>query len=166
MLEDFLASDEVERAERTAGTALFLSSTPGVVPRSLLHNFRHNHVLHRETYLLRIRIDDIPRVPLTDKLAVESLGGGVFTALLRLGYMERASYTNILSLLGQSAYPPTCEQPSLFLSRARIDVGSVPRAARWRARLYGFMQRNAPSPALLLDAPPEQVIEIGVQHQL
>jgi KUP system potassium uptake protein len=166
MLADFLAGDELARAERVPGSAIFLSSTAGVVPRSLLHNVRHNHVLHRETFLLRIRIEDVPRVPLQRKLAVESLGAGIFSALLRLGYMEQPSYANILTLLEQSAYPPSSEQPSLFLSRARIDFSAVPRVVRWRARLFAFMQRNTPNPALLLDAPPEQVIEIGVQHQL
>ena len=166
MLADFLASDALEQAERVPGTAIFLSSTPRVAPRSLQHNLRHNHVLHHETYLLRIRVEDAPRVPLAEKLTVESLGAGMFGALLRLGYMEQPRYDNILTLLEQSAYPPSSDRPSLFVSRARIDPGSVPRAARWRARLYAFMQRNTPSPALLLDAPPEQIIEIGVQHQL
>ncbi|MCG6940880.1 MAG: KUP/HAK/KT family potassium transporter [Thiohalocapsa sp.] len=166
MLADFLCSEEVERAERVPGTAIFLSSTPSVVPRSLLHNFRHNQILHRETYLLRLRVEDVPRVPLKHKLTVESLGAGVFSALLRLGYMELPRHDNILTLLGHSAYPPSSEQPSLFLSRARIDLSSVRPAARWRARLYAFMQRNTPSPSLLLDAPPQQVIEIGVQHKL
>jgi hypothetical protein len=116
--------------------------------------------------LTATEIKDAPRVRLEDKLEVERLGSGFFAAVLRLGYMERPRFDTILDLLSQTAYPPSAEHPSLFLSRARIGTANVRAAIRWRARLYAFMQRNTPSPDFLLDAPSEQLIEIGVHYEL
>lgn len=164
-LADFLASDAVAAAARVPGTAIFLSRVPSVVPSSLLHNLRHNHVLHRETYLLQVRIEDMPRVPLKRKLSVTSLDTGVFSALLRVGYMELPRYEQIVTLFRHSAHPPSSEPPSLFMSRVRVDPSRERRGLRWRGRLFAFMQRNAASPVLLIGVPPEQVIEIGIQHQ-
>ncbi len=166
LLKDFVANEAVQSAARTPGSAIFLTRTAHSVPQSLLHNFRHNQVLHHETYVLRVEIEDTPRVRLEDKLEVERLGSGFFAAVLRLGYMERPRFDTILDLLSQTAYPPSAEHPSLFLSRARIGTANVRAVLRWRARLYAFMQRNTPSPGFLLDAPPEQLIEIGVHYEL
>jgi KUP system potassium uptake protein len=166
LLKDFVASEAVQSAARTPGSAIFLTHTARSVPRSLLHNFRHNRMLHHETYVLRVEIEDAPRVRLENKLEVERLGAGFFAAVLRLGYMERPRFDTILDLLSQTAYPPSAEHPSLFLSRARIGTANVRALIRWRARLYAFMQRNTPSPGFLLNAPPEQLIEIGVHYEL
>jgi KUP system potassium uptake protein len=166
LLKDFVASEAVESAARTPGSAIFLTRTARSVPLSLLHNFRHNQVLHHETYILQVEIGDAPRVRLEDKLGVERLGAGFFAAVLRLGYMERPRFDTILDLLSQSAFPPSAEHPSLFLSRARIGTANVRALMRWRARLYAFMQRNTPSPGFLLNAPPAQLFEIGVHYEL
>jgi KUP system potassium uptake protein len=165
-LTEFIASAEVRAAERVAGSAIFLTRTPQRVPQSLLHNLRHNHVLHRETYIWSIEIQDTPRVRLEDKLHVERLSGGFSAATQRIGYMESLRFEHMRSLLERSAYPPTNEPLSLFVSRARIGFNGVRPALRWRARLYAFMQRNTPSPAFLLQIPPERLIEIGVQYEL
>ncbi|EGV33783.1 Low affinity potassium transport system protein kup [Thiorhodococcus drewsii AZ1] len=166
LLTDFVASEEAQSAARSPASAIFLTRTARHVPQSLLHNFRHNQMLHRETYVLKVEIEDAPRVKLEDKLTVERLGSGFFAAVLHLGYMERPRFETILDLLSQSAYPPSTEHPSLFLSRARVGIAKVGAASRWRARLYAFMQRNTPSPAFLLGAPPERLIEIGVHYEL
>ncbi|NEX22936.1 potassium transporter Kup [Thiorhodococcus mannitoliphagus] len=166
LLTDFVASEAVQSAARSPASAIFLTRTARHVPQSLLYNFRHNQVLHRETYVLQVEIEDAPRVRLEDKLTVERLGSGFFTAVLRMGYMERPRFETILDLLSQSAYPPSTEHPSLFLSRARVGIANIGAATRWRARLYAFMQRNTPSPAFLLGAPPERLIEIGVHYDL
>ena len=166
LLTDFVASEAVQSAARSPASAIFLTRTAHHVPQSLLHNFLHNQVLHRETYVLRVEIEDAPRVRLEDKLTVERLGSGFFVAVLRLGYMEQPRFETILDLLSQSAYPPSTEHPSLFLSRARVGIAKVGAASRWRARLYAFMQRNTPSPAFLLGAPPQRLIEIGVHYEL
>lgn len=165
-LTEFITRPEVQSAERVSGTAIFLSRTPRHVPRSLLHNFLHNHALHRETYVLQVKIEETPRTRLEEKFTVDNLGSGFFGAVLRLGYMELPRLESILTFLRESPYPPSSARPSLFLSRARIDLSSVSPWVRWRGRLYAFMQRNAPSPATLLEAPPEQVIEIGIRHEL
>jgi len=165
-LAEFIASAQIRGAERTAGSAIFLTRTPQRVPQSLLHNFHHNHVLHREIYVLSIEIQDIPRVRLEDKLHIERLSSGFFAAVQRIGYMESLRFENTRSLLARSPYPPSSEPPSLFVSRARIGFSGIRPALRWRARLYAFMQRNTPSPVFLLDVPPEHLIEIGVQYEL
>ena len=151
---------------RIPGSAVFLTRTARHAPQSLLHNLRHNQVLHHQTYVLQIEVEDTPRVRLENTLEVERLGSGFFVAVLRLGYMERPRFTTIPDLLSQSAYPPSAEHPSLFLSRARVGIANVGAASRWRARLYAFMQRNTPSPTFLLGVPPERLIEIGVQYEL
>lgn len=165
-LAQFIASAEAGAALRVPGSAIYLTRNARHAPLSLLHNVRHNRVLHHETYVLEVATVDRPRVHLEDKLRVERLGGGFFAAVLTLGYMETPGLAAIESLLAQSAYPPSSEQPSLFLSRIRIGFKNLGLPWRWGARLFALLRRNAPSPVFLLEAPPERVIEIGLHHEL
>lgn len=166
LLADFIAMQPVRTAVRTPGSAVFLTRDPDTVPKSLLHNFRHNQVLHHETYILQILIEDVPRVRLDEKFEIRRLGAGFFVAVLRLGYMEPPRFETILHLLEASEYPASSKGPSLFLSRVRVGCSRLNLIQRWRAMLYTFMKRNTPSPAFVFGVPPEQLIEIGVQFEL
>jgi len=156
----------LERADPRLAPARCRPAQPGTCRENRDRRHANGSLIFATSSLTATEIKDAPRVRLEDKLEVERLGSGFFAAVLRLGYMERPRFDTILDLLSQTAYPPSAEHPSLFLSRARIGTANVRAAIRWRARLYAFMQRNTPSPDFLLDAPSEQLIEIGVHYEL
>jgi len=162
----FLGSEPMDRVQRVPGTALFFTKEPDHLPAGLTQNLRHNQVLHRENYLLYLEVEARPRVHLEEKLSIEKLGSGFFRATCRFGYMEPPSFATILSLLEQSGYPLATEHLHVFVSRARFRYRASRGPDAWRARLYGFLERNSPDPAVLLDVPEQALIEIGVLFEL
>jgi KUP system potassium uptake protein len=162
----FLHSEECTAATRVGGNALFFSKEPAHLPAGFIKNLRHNHVLHQESYLLSLEVQDHPRVRLEEKLSVEKLGAGFFRVSYRFGYMESPSFEAILALLDDSGYPVAREKLSVFVSRARIRYRSRKGPRAWRAKLYAVLERNSPSPSLVLDIPEYLLIEIGVQFEL
>ena len=153
-------------AKLVSGTALFFSKEPGHVPTALMQNLRHNQVLHRENYLLCLEIQDRPRVRLEEKLAIDKLGAGFFLVACRFGYMETPRFDTILTLLEDSGYPLAMENLSVFVSHARFRYRALKGPRAWRSKIYAFLERNSPGPALVLDIPEEVLIEIGVQFEL
>jgi KUP system potassium uptake protein len=162
----FVRGETAAAAARVPGNALFFSKEPVYLPASLMQNLRHNRVLHQENYLLYLEVQDQPRVRLEDKLAVEKLGAGFFRVLYRFGYMESPDFDTILALLEDSGYRVVRENLSVFVSRARFRYGSRKGPRAWRAKIYAFMERNSPGPALVFDIPENVLIEIGVQFEL
>lgn len=165
-IDEFLADEAVATAERTIGTALFLTKDPIGTPLSLLQNFRHNHVLHRENYLVIIEAQDRPRVPLEEKLTVTKLGRGFFSVTFRTGYMELPKFAIIRTLIEQSGYPMATDRLSVFASHTRITPNVSSGLAAWRARLFTVMTRNSPSMAMRLEIPEDELIEIGIPFDL
>jgi KUP system potassium uptake protein len=165
-VEAFLSSETMAAAKVVPGTALFFSKEPGHLPAGLMQNLRHNQVLHRESYLLYLEVQDRPRVRLEEKLAIDKLGAGFFLVACRFGYMETPRFDTILTLLEDSGYPLATENLSVFVSHARFRYRALKGPRSWRAKIYAFLERNSPGPALVLDIPEEVLIEIGVQFEL
>jgi len=138
----FLDSESVREAERPARTGVILTKEPAHEPLSLSQNFRHNRVLHRETYLLFIEVQHQPRARLEDKLCIETLGAGFFLVTFRFGCMESPDFDVIAVLMGQTGYPMACERLSLkravrarrgpFSSHVRVPAATKLRLCRGR----------------------------------
>jgi len=165
-LESFQQELENSPPQRVRGRAIYLTGKPGQVPAALLQNLKHNRILHDEVAFLHIIIENVPRVPNLQKVETEKLGRGIFRITAHYGFMEEPQVAKILSLLPGDVKQFSQEDTSFVLGRERLTMGDEPAMSRWRARLFGFMSRNATDPAAFFDLPPERIIEIGVQLSL
>lgn len=153
-------------ATRVAGTAIFMASTEKGVPSALLHNIKHNKVLHERVVILTVAIQDVPYVEAEERYTVRDLGNGFYRLILRFGFLEE---TNVPATLKQVT---TCGEPfemmktSFFLSRQTLLPSAKPGMAIWREKLFAWMLRNAASPMEFFRLPTNRVVELGSQLEI
>jgi KUP system potassium uptake protein len=165
-LSDLQKTLEKHSPKRINGQAIFLTGNTDRVPAALIHNMRHNKVLHSETAFLHFKTVDMPRVPNFEKIETEKLGGGFYRVVATYGFMETPNISNALALAREGGLEFKIENASLFLGRERLTLGEHPKMGRRRAALFLFMSRNATDAATFYDIPSDQIIEIGVQLEL
>ena len=165
-LSEFTESLALQSPHRVAGQAIFLTANPDIVPIALLHNMRHNKILHSEVGLLHFSTERVPRVPNSRKVEVASVGDGIYKIIARYGYMEYPNIRQVLSLANQQGMRFKPDAISFFLNREKIVAVMKTRMSVWRKKLFGLMARNALSASAYYDLPSGQVIEIGVQVQI
>jgi KUP system potassium uptake protein len=145
------------------GSAVFLSASRSAVPTALAKNVRHNHMVHSRTVLLHFRVEDIPRIPSLEKIEIEKFGSGFFRIVARYGFMEEPGLQTVFSLARDQGLDLDPEATSFYIGRENLVMAEEPGMARWRARLFMFMSRNAADATSFFRLPPDQVIEIGVR---
>ncbi len=153
-------------AARVAGTAVFMTSSASGVPHALLHNLKHNKVLHERIMLLTVRIEDVPYVPEEKRLEVSDYGSGFFRVLLRYGFMEEVDVPAALTELKDCG--PQCKMmdTSFFLARQTLHASAKPGMAIWREKLFAWMLRNAESAMEFFKLPTNRVVELGSQVEI
>jgi len=154
-------------AARVPGTAVFMTSSASGVPHALLHNLKHNKVLHERVILLTVKIEDVPYVPLEKRLEVHDYGEGFYRVLLRYGFMDEI---NVPAALGQlKGCGPACKMmdTSFFLARQTLIASAKrPGMAIWREKLFAWMLRNAESAMEFFKLPTNRVVELGSQVEI
>jgi KUP system potassium uptake protein len=153
-------------AARVPGTAVFMTSSASGVPHALLHNLKHNKVLHERVVLLTVRIEDVPYVPEEKRLETKDYGAGFFRVLLRYGFMEEINVPAALAQLKDIG--PQCKMmdTSFFLARQTLLPSSRPGMAIWREKLFAWMLRNAESAMEFFKLPTNRVVELGSQVEI
>ncbi len=157
-------------ATRVPGTAVFMTSTPEGVPHALLHNLKHNKVLHERVILLTVKIADQPFVAETDRAKVDDLGQGFHRMLLYYGFMQEADVPGALKAIG--ACGGNCGgvfnmmDTSFFLSRQTLLPSERPGMRIWREKLFAWMLRNAESAMEFFRLPTNRVVELGSQVEI
>jgi KUP system potassium uptake protein len=151
---------------RVAGTAVFLTGDPKGIPKALLHNLKHNKVMHELTVVLSVQTMDQPRVDETERSAVVGHEGGLWHVLLRFGYSETPDVPRAMEGLPIPGFVNDRMKTTYFLGRETIVVGSGGGMARWRKKLFAFLFDNAVSPTDFFRLPPDRVVEIGSQTVL
>jgi KUP system potassium uptake protein len=153
-------------AARVPGTAVFMTSSASGVPHALLHNLKHNKVLHERVVLLTVRIDDVPYVPEEKRLETTDYSAGFFRVLLRYGFMEEINVPAALAQLKDIG--PQCKMmdTSFFLARQTLLPSSRPGMAIWREKLFAWMLRNAESAMEFFKLPTNRVVELGSQVEI
>lgn len=162
-LEDFLATIAGSRPLRVAGTAVFLTNHPAGVPSMLLHNLRHNKVLHEQIILLTVETRDVPRVDGIDRIDVDPLGQGLLRVRAYYGFMQTPNVVDILHLLVARGVAINLEDTTYFLGREMPIAAGHHDLPLWRARLFVFMSRNAARATDYFRVPTDRVFEIGGQ---
>ena len=165
-VEEFMQSLALQQPQRVTGQAVYLTANPDVVPISMLHNLRHNKILHSEVALFHFSTERVPRVPNNQKVVVTKLGDGFFKVVARYGFLEYPNITQVLALANHQGLHFRPEAISFFLSREKIVAGLKSKMILWRKKLFAIMARNALSATAYYDLPSGQVIEIGVQVQI
>jgi KUP system potassium uptake protein len=165
-LGEFIDSLALQAPQRVNGQAIYLTANPDIVPIALLHNLRHNKILHSEVGLLHFSTERVPRVPNSKRVEVTSLGDGLYKIIARYGFMEYPNIRQVLALANRQGMHFKADAISFFLNREKIVAVMKTKMSVWRKKLFGLMARNALSASAYYDLPSGQVIEIGVQVQI
>jgi len=153
-------------AARVPGTAVFMTSSASGVPHALLHNLKHNKVLHERVILLTVRIEDVPYVPLEKRLETNDYGSGFYRVVLRYGFMEEIDVPSALAQLKGIGQQCRMMDTSFFLARQTLLASSRPGMAIWREKLFAWMLRNAESAMEFFKLPTNRVVELGSQVEI
>ena len=165
-LNQFLESIERgKKVQRVGGTAVFLSGASGLTPTSLLHNLKHNKVLHERMLFLTIVSELHPYVTPTNRLRVEKLAEHVWRVTGHYGFMEQPDVPALLRACADYDLHFDPMQTSYFLGRETI-IPTNRNLAFWRATLFAVMSRNAQSAVAYYNIPPSRVVEFGIQIEL
>ena len=153
-------------ASRVPGTAVFMTSTAEGVPHALLHNLKHNKVLHERIVLLTVSVADQPYWPESARVKKEDLGHGFIRVVLRFGFMEEADVPAALALAAGPDKKFKMMETSFFLSRQTLIASDHPGMALWREKLFAWMLRNAESAMEFFRLPSNRVVELGSQVEI
>ncbi len=149
--------------DKIDGDAVFLTSSPGIIPVALAKNIKHNRVVHERTVLLNFQVQDVPRVPNLEKIQTEKLGSGFHLLVARYGFMEDPKLETVLTLASDNGLDLDPKTTSFFIGHENLVIAEESAMARWRTSLFIFMSRNAANATSFFSLPPEQVIEVGVR---
>lgn len=154
------------RAKRVPGTAVFLTASQGGVPHSMLHNLKHNKVLHERVFLLTVKIADQPHVTGKDRSEVMDFGEGFYRITLHRGFMDEVDIP--AGIQGLKGCGGDCKMmdTSFFLSRQTYLPSHSAGMATWREKIFAWMLRNSESAMTFFKLPPNRVVELGAQVQL
>jgi KUP system potassium uptake protein len=163
-LQSFINS--VHNRARVSGTAVYVTSRVDVVPVPLLHNLKHNKVLHQRIVLLRIITENIPRVPHARRIETADLGDNFHSVVARYGFMEQPNIPRALEDCSTDNLVFSMMETSFFVGRVTIvaEGGSGLRA--FRCGVFEFMHRNALPATEFFRIPPGRVIELGGQVEI
>ena len=153
-------------AARVPGTAVFMTSSSSGVPHALLHNHKHNKVLHERVILLTVRIEDVPYVAEQKRLETKDYGSGFYRVVLRYGFMEEIDVPAALAQLKDIGTQCRMMDTSFFLARQTLLASSRPGMAIWREKLFAWMLRNAESAMEFFKLPTNRVVELGSQVEI
>jgi KUP system potassium uptake protein len=165
-LPSFLTSLTRQPVPRVTGTAVYLTNNLEVVPRALLHNLKHNKVLHERIVVLRVATEDVPRVPDHERVQVEHLGSNFHRVLVRCGFMESCDVTALLMACQLGPPEPRVMDTSFFLSRETLVPSGRPDLPPWREQLFIHMANGALDATRFFKLPPDRVVELGSQVEI
>src|ERR1700740_3315552 len=161
-LAPFLARLPQSRTVRVPGMAVFLTGNPGYVPTSLLHNLKHNKVLHERVLFVTVENVDEPEVSTDRRMEVAELAPGIHRVILRYGFMESPNIPRALEDLTDQL-KVRVSQASYFLGREVLVPGMAPKLSWWRRALFLVMARNAVPATEFFRIPSDRVVELGVR---
>ncbi len=157
----------LERAEKTpmrvAGTAIFLSARGDAVPGALLHNLKHNKVLHERVILAHVLVDDVPIVPPAKRIEVQKLGKGFYNVDIHVGFFETPDVPRALEEARPFGLAIDVETATFFIGLETLVPSEHSTLGRWRTWIYMRLAASALSPARFYHLPPNRVVELGTQ---
>ncbi len=153
-------------AVRVPGTAVFMTTSMTGVPHALLHNLKHNKVLHERVMLLTVRIEDVPYVAGERRIETKDYGAGFYRIVIRYGFMEEVDVPSALTQVDKCGPAFRMMDTSFFLARQTLIASARPGMAIWREKLFAWMLRNAQNAMEFFKLPTNRVIELGSQVEI
>ena len=166
MPADLFLKSVGDKVKRVAGSSVFLASTVEGIPPALLHNLKHNHILHERVVLLTVATAGVPHVAPECRRDVEPLGHGFYRVVLHYGFMDEVDIPAELAREERAGGPFRAMETSYFLARQTLIASSRPGMAIWREKLFAWMVRNAESAMEFFKLPTNRVIELGSQVEI
>ena len=154
---------EAKPPHRVSGTAVFLTSTPEAAPSALLHNLKHNHMLHERNIILSIKTADSPYVANKDRIEIENVSGTFTRVNVTFGFMETPSVPKALGLCRKRDLNIDPRATSFFLSRRVLRPASRSLMRRWQEKLFIWLAGSAEDASEYFQIPADRVVEIGTQ---
>jgi KUP system potassium uptake protein len=152
---------------RVRGTSVFLSASADSVPAALLHNLKHNQVLHSRVIILNVKVEEVPHVPQEKRVEVHEAGHGFYRMVLHYGFMEEVDIPDDLVSSKALGEPFNMMSTSFFLGRQKlIPSKKVPGMALWREKLFSWMLKSSESAMEFFKLPTNRVVELGSQVQI
>ena len=165
-LAPFIESLQPQTLQRAERTAVYLVTDPTTVPPALLHNLKHNQVLHMRNIVLTVVFREVPWVPMDERVSVQALGHGFWQITLYFGFMNTPDVPKALLLTELHGLRLDPFETSFFLSRETVVPSPGGAMARWRERLFAAMSRNAGSVVEFFKLPSNAVVELGARVQI
>ncbi|KPQ27810.1 MAG: K+ transporter [Porphyrobacter sp. HL-46] len=163
---EIFAKSAKNSALRVPGTAIFMASSTAGVPSALLHNIKHNKVLHERVVILTIAIADVPYVDPEARCEMTDLGDGFYRAVLNYGFMEETDVPLGLKKLERCGGEFDMMHTSFFLSRQTLLPSEKPAMPLWREKIFAWLLRNSASAMDFFKLPTNRVVELGSQVEI
>jgi KUP system potassium uptake protein len=166
-LESFVQSLQAHPPHRVEGTAVFLTAHVDYVPVAMLHNLKHNRILHERVIFLKISVWDVPYVEDNERLTFKDMGSGMYLVRAIYGFKETPDVIKILELIGKEC-GVECDlmDTSFFLARDTVIPSAIPGMALWREKLFAWMFQNSAKPADFFQIPTNRVVELGAKIEI
>jgi KUP system potassium uptake protein len=166
-LEMFIKNLLQHPPHRVEGTAVFLTPHIDFVPAAMLHNLKHNHVMHQRIFFLKLSTWDVPFVRDDERLSMKDLGGNVFVVRSVHGFKETPDINKVIDLISkQYDLPFDLMDTTFFLARDAITPAKSPGMAVWRERLFAWMMQNAAKPSDFYNIPANRLVELGAKVEI
>jgi KUP system potassium uptake protein len=165
-LDGFVEGLEAYPPTRVEGTSVFMTSTSKGVPSALLHNLKHNKILHERVVLMTIRTQDEPFVRQAERVKISRMSNSFWRVEAFYGFKEAPDVHEVLELCGQQGLHFELMETSFFLSRETLISTERPGMARWREKLFVWMSKNALRATDFFQVPTNRVVELGAQIEL
>lgn len=164
-MEIFIKS-AANSATRVPGTAIFMASAASGVPSALLHNIKHNRILHERVIILTVQIEDVPYVEETERIVCKDLSEGFYRVKMRFGFLEETDVPKTLDKVDLCGPKFDMMHTSFFLSRQTLIASKIPGMAIWREKTFAWMLRNAANAMEFFKLPTNRVVELGSQVEI
>ncbi|MFL6527241.1 MAG: potassium transporter Kup [Chthoniobacterales bacterium] len=166
-LEDFLITAKDESIRRVPGTAIFMSGNRFATPLALLHNLKHNKVLHETVALLTVRTEEVPYLTSAkDRVEIEALDEGFWRVVVHFGFMERPDVPAALETIRNSRLRFDPMRTTYFIGRETILATKKLGLSSWRGSVFAWMTRNAGDVTSYFSLPPNAVVELGARVEV
>jgi KUP system potassium uptake protein len=162
-LLELISMLEKSQPHRVKGTAIFLTSDPDTAPAALLHNLKHNKILHEQNVVLTVKTEDAPRVVDDERVRIERLGDSFWRATMSFGYMEAPNIPRGLALLRKQGFKFDIMATSFFVSRRSIRPSVHVVMPFWQDKLFISLAKSASDATDFFQIPTGRVVEVGTQ---
>lgn len=163
---EFVQKLESNPPQRVAGSAIYMAGDTWGVPVPLLHNLKHNKVLHSRVAILTIKTTEVPFVTKDERVEIEVLADNFYRIIALYGFMETPKIKHILDACREHGIPFSIQETTFVLGRETILPSGRPSLTLWREKIFALMSRNAERPTAFFKIPPNQVIEVGIQVEI